>query len=360
VATLADPGRDGQGYRMARPWVWLQLILGWLPVWGLYVTLILTNHPGSRFQSAAFIGFRAIACAAALGLVVHRLTQRLPWPQPVRVGFVATHLLAAAVYAVAWMALTGAVEALWLGFIHQGGFIVLRVQASRYLVLGVWLYVMVAGVSYANQAAGRAARAEALAARAQLAALRAQLNPHFLFNALHTVVQLIPLEPRRAAQAAELLAGLLRITVEEDRDLVTLAEERAFVERYLEIERIRFGDRLRVSVRIADDAGPALLPSFALQTLVENAVRHGVAPRVEPTDITIQGRIGHGVLTLSVADTGAGAGSAPAGGHGGTGLIRLRERLTALYGSSARLDAGPGAGGGFVASLTIPRPARDA
>ena len=345
---------------MARPWVWLQLVLGWLPVWGLYITLILTNHPDVRLQSAAFIGLRAIGCAAALGLLVHRLTQRLPWPQPMRLDFVLIQLGAAAAYAVAWLALTGTVEALWLGGLHHGELVILRVQASRYLVLGVWLYAMVAGVSYANQAAGRAARAEALAARAQLAALRAQLNPHFLFNALHTVVQLIPLEPRQAAQAAERLAGLLRTTIEEDRDLVPLAEERAFVERYLEIERIRFGDRLRVSIRVSDEADDALIPSFSLQTLVENAVRHGAAPRVEPTDIVIEGRVARGMLTLSVIDSGAGAAAARLADGRGTGLIRLRERLVALYGSAARLEAGPGATGGFAASLQIPQPSRDA
>ncbi|HEU5217898.1 MAG TPA: histidine kinase [Gemmatimonadales bacterium] len=343
---------------MARPWVWLQLILGWLPVWGIFVILVLTNHADTSFAGAALIGARAIGCAALLGLLVHRFTERVPWPQPVRVSFVATHLLAAVVFAASWFALTATVEALWMGAFRDGNrILVLHIWASRYLVLGVWLYVIVAGVTYANQAAARAARAEALAARSQLAALKAQLNPHFLFNALHTVVHLIPLEPLRAAQAAEQLAGLLRTTIEEDRDLVTLAEERVFVERYLEIERIRFGDRLRVDIRTDPGAEAALLPCFALQTLVENAVRHGAAPRVEPTGITIEARLEPGVLRLSVLDTGAGATPVQVAG-GGTGLSRLRERLAALYGSAARLEAGPGTAGGFFATLRIPQPAR--
>ena len=339
-----------------RRWVWLQLILGWLPVWGFFVTLMLVNHAGTHLPGAAMVGLRAIACAAALGFLVQRLTERLPWPQPMRVGFVALHIVAAAVYAVAWFGLTAAVEALWVGVLHHGGdVLVLRLWASRYLILGVWLYAIVAGVTYANQAAGRAARAEALAARSQLAALRAQLNPHFLFNALHTVVQLIPLEPARAAQAAEQIAGLLRTTIEEDRDLVPLAEELAFVKRYLEIERIRFGERLRVHITTTAAADAALLPSFALQTLVENAVRHGAAPRVESTDVTIDGGLASGRLTLSVVDTGDGAAESNALTNGGTGLVRLRERLAALYGSAARLDAGPRTDGGYSASLSIPQ-----
>src|SRR4026208_1160253 len=100
---------------------------------------------------------------------------------------------------------------------------------------------MVSGVVYASEATERASKAEAIAARSQLAALRAQLNPHFLFNALHTVVQLMPVDPKGASRAAEQLAGLLRVTLEQDRDLVLLAEEWSFVEKYLELESLRFG-----------------------------------------------------------------------------------------------------------------------
>ena len=107
--------------------------------------------------------------------------------------------------------------------------------------------------------------------------------------------------------AAEQLAGLLRGAIEEDRDLVPVSEEWAFVERYLDIERIRFGDRLRVHVRLSEDARSALLPVVVLQKLVENAVRHGAAPRVEPTDIAIAGSVANGMLTLVVRDSGGGA-----------------------------------------------------
>jgi len=333
-----------------RRWIWLQLLIGWTPVWLLFVTLLLTAHPGTGVWAAALIGLRMIAAAAVLGLVVQRLTVRLPWPHPMRPAFVAVHLVAAALFATTWFFLNSLFES-----IHHRAFVmVLGPGAGPFLVLGVWLYVMVAGVTYAAQAAERAARIEAMAVRSQLAALRAQLNPHFLFNALHTVVQLIPREPGRAAHAAEQIAALLRTTIEADRDLVSLAEEWVFVERYLDIERIRFGDRLQVEVDLSDAARGALLPSFAVQTLVENAVRHGAAPQVEPTTISVHGRTSDGTLTVTVHDTGAGA-AAEAVAAGGTGLARLRERLAALYGGQARLEWATAPGRGFTATLVVPQ-----
>jgi signal transduction histidine kinase len=346
------PARPGGSFpRMPRRWVWLQLIIGWLPVWALYGTLIVTAHPNTTLAQAAFSALRAIAVAALLGLLVQRLIDRLAWPHPLRAGFVAVHLVAAVAYAAAWMHLLVVVEHV----AHGHGPFIAGVGAIPFLVLGVWFYIMVAGVSYASRATERAARAEAMAARSQLAALRSQLNPHFLFNALHTVVQLIPRAPRQAAEAAEQIAGVLRTTIEEDRDVVPLAEECAFVERYLDIERIRFGDRLQVKVEVTPDAAGASLPCFALQALVENAVRHGAAPREEPTTITVAGRVTADQLILSVHDTGAGASPEAMAGGSGTGLQRLRERLAVLYGARARLDLETGAQGGFTATLVIPR-----
>lgn len=333
---------------MTRRWIWLQLIIGWLPVWALFATLLLTAHPDVSHLRAILVAFRMIVAAALLGLLVQRWTRRRPWPHPMRPQFVLLHLLAAAVYAFAWVTLNSALESL-----QRGEFaLVTGPGLGPFLVLGVWLYVMVAGVTYAAHAAERAARIEAMAARSQLAALRAQLHPHFLFNALHTVVQLIPREPQRAAQAAEQVANLLRTALDEDRDLLSLDAESSFVERYLEIERIRFGDRLRVRVDLSAAARRAQLPSFALQTLVENAVQHGAAPRIEPTDITVTGRMHDNRLELTVQDNGAGARPEA---NTGTGLKRLRERLAVLYGDAARLDVTCGDAGGFTATLLVPQ-----
>ncbi|HUP41712.1 MAG TPA: histidine kinase [Thermoanaerobaculia bacterium] len=341
--------------RTPRASVWLQLLIGWLPVGALFTTLLVTAHPEVSFHRALLVSLRMMVAAAALGLLVERLTERLPWPRPFRASFVAVHLAAAGGYAIAWLILNSVI----LSLLRWQPILVVEVGygIGPFLVLGVWLYVMVAGVSYATQATERAAKAEALAARSRLASLRAQLNPHFLFNALHTVVHLIPRQPERAAQAAEGIADLLRTAIGEDRDLVPLAEELAFVERYLEIERLRFGDRLRVDLEIPHEAEAWPVPSFALLTLVENAVRHGAAPRVEPTAIRVTAQTTTRELRLAVHDTGAGATPEQLARGDGTGIGRLRDRLGVLYGGRARLDFESGKGGGFTAALVVPRAA---
>ncbi|HEU4880563.1 MAG TPA: histidine kinase, partial [Gemmatimonadaceae bacterium] len=258
----------------------------------------------------------------------------------------------ALIYSIAWVALNSVIESIFRGEL----LVVIGVGLASFIMLGIWLYVMIAGVSYTMQSNERAARAEAEAAQAQLSALRSQLNPHFLFNALHTVVQLIPREPRVAAQAAEKIAGLLRTTLEEDRDIIAFSRELDFVERYLEVEKIRFGERLEVRIDVSDEARAATIPSFALQTLVENAVRHGAAPNVEQTLLTISGSVRNGELFVRVSDTGVGMSGTP---DAGTGLRRLRERLNALYGANARCEIENGSERGTSAALTIPQESDD-
>ena len=334
---------------MSRRATWLRFLIAWLPAWGLFTGIIATVHQATWAASAG-IALRMIVAASFPGIVVELVAERKPWPRPMRARFVAMHALLSVVYAITLVLCNSLIESV----LRRHMVIVLGPGLGAYFIVGIWLYIMIAGVSYTILAIDRVARAEANAARAQLAALRSQLNPHFLFNALHTVVQLIPREPKLAAQAAEQLAGLLRGAIEEDRDLVTVSEEWAFVERYLDIERIRFGHRLRVHVELSAEARDAWLPVFALQTLVENAVRHGAAPRVEPTDISIAGSVSKGKLTLVVRDSGGGASADQLAGSSGTGLKRLRDRLAVLYGTDAHLDIATSATTGFSATLVVP------
>jgi len=318
-------------------------------MWALYTTMIVVAH-ASPVLPAAFAGARAIAVAAILGLAVQRLADRIPWPRVVRPRFILIHAVGAIAYAAAWVLLASLVESL----VQWRAFLLAPAGLGRFLILGVWLYLTIAAVSYTVANAQRVASAEAAAARTQLSALRSQLHPHFLFNALHTVVQLIPLEPRRAAIAAEQVATLLRTTLEEERDLVPLRDELALVERYLAIERLRFGDRLVVHLDVSPTLHDALVPSFLVQTLVENAIRHGAAPRVEPTTVRVAVASSGGRLRLAVTDTGMGSTPESVQSTAGSGLRRLRERLRALHGTEATLDITTTPGTGFSASVTIP------
>lgn len=341
---------------MRRKLIWLQLLIGWLPLWALLAVLIHTAHH-STLMGAGHIAFRMVIAAAALGFFVARFAERYPWPVRVTPVFVSVHLFAAGLYTIAWNLLNSTIESA-----VQGRFvIVVGAGIASSIMLGLWLYVMIAGVSYTHLATERAAKAEASAVQAQLAALRSQINPHFLFNALHTVVQLIPREPKLAAEAAEKLAGLLRIAIEQDEDVVTAREELDFVLKYLDIERLRFGDRLTTAIHLPDGAvRDATLPSFAVQTLVENAVRHGAAPRVQPSALTIRFEMPKDALEVSVhnptADSSATA--TPQNDRNGTGLKRLRERLDVLYAGRATLETHFDATG-FTATLSIPQDADD-
>ena len=133
-----------------------------------------------------------------------------------------------------------------------------------------------------------------------------------------------------------------------------MAEEWAFVERYLDLERIRFGERLNVKLTMDDNARVVLVPSFALQTLVENSVRHGAAPRIEPTTLSIYAATSARMLTLTVSDDGVGSDMTKRA-NDGTGLARLRGRLGALFGDQADLTITSKPGDGFVATLCVPR-----
>ena len=295
-----------------------------------------------------------LSAGAITVFLLYRFVRRVPWPRPFRLRFVLVHVAAAIAFTVAWLLLSIAIESLFTGSLletRNGRPLRLREHPP----ISLLVYAVVVGVAYSAEARARAAHARAEAARTQLAALRAQLHPHFLFNALHSVVQLIPIDPARASHAAELVASLLRATMEEERDLVPLADEWGFVSRYLEVEHIRFGERLRVRTEMDPDLLEERVPSFALQTLVENAVRHGAAHQVAPTEIVVSAVGTDGKLTLSVRNSGERVPPVPAETGTGTGLSRLRDRLALLYGDAARVTWGAREEGGFEAVLVVPR-----
>lgn len=201
----------------------------------------------------------------------------------------------------------------------------------------------------------RATKAEALAHAARLRALRSQLEPHFLFNTLNAISTLV-VEGQNSAAASMIarLSDFLRLTLDTtDTPEISVAEELEFVRRYLGIEQVRFGDRLKVAIEAPAEAMQALVPALVLQPLVENAVKHGVLPRERGGSVTVTVAKNNGSLRMSVADDGPGLpkGAAVASA---VGLSNTAARLAELYGdkSSFSLDSSPK--GGVIAIMEIP------
>ena len=214
----------------------------------------------------------------------------------------------------------------------------------------------------------RALRAESLAQQARLEALRLQLNPHFLFNTLNAISTLVV--EKRHDEAARMIARLsdfLRLSLTgSPRDRVPLADELDFVERYLEIERVRFGDRLSARFIVGDEARRVRVPVLILQPLVENAVRHSVVPREEGGRIEVSAHVADGLLHLAVWDDGDAAAAAGTEGRPASGavagesdrrrigLANTRERLQQLYEGRASFSLRRGEQGGTVAEIVLP------
>jgi LytS/YehU family sensor histidine kinase len=185
-----------------------------------------------------------------------------------------------------------------------------------------------------------------LATEAELRALRAQINPHFLFNALTTIGYLIQVSPNQAMDTLMRLTALLRAVLRHsDGEFISLGEEMELVEAYLDIERARFEDRLRVSIDVPDSLRELRVPALVIQPLVENAIKHGISPLIAGGEVTIAARLEHDdsnrtdTLRIIVRDTGAGA-SDETLRHGrtrGFGLNSIEERLERHFGSAANL-----------------------
>ena len=230
------------------------------------------------------------------------------------------------------------------------------------LPFGVAVYLCVVGIEHASRYFVEARDREVQLARmseqladARFTALQAQVNPHFLFNTLNTIAVFVRDNDREAAvRIVEQLSDVLRTTLSSHRsNEVTFAEELELVKQYVAIEQARFSDRLRPEFRIDASLLSAMVPSFALQHLVENAVRHGIARDSEAGQLIVAARRDGDMLEITVADDGPGIDTekeAPPG-HG---IENTRERLRALYGDKASLVINRRKEGGTIATLRVP------
>ncbi|MGQ0712887.1 MAG: sensor histidine kinase [Gemmatimonadaceae bacterium] len=320
----------------------------------------------ARWQDLVFEGGEWLFLGALLPITYH-LGKRFPlraghWRRSLFV-----HLGGALALCVAWATLGLLLGSVLQRFPAQGNF--WQDYASWILTSIPWsvfMYFTVLGcvhaIAYFNEAREREAHASRLAAQlaeARLGALRMQLHPHFLFNSLNAISVLVRDQNTVAAsRMLERLGDVLRQVLRPDLPHeVTLAEELSFLEQYLAIEQERFSDRLRVHWSIEERAREALVPSFVLQPIVENAIKHGIAKRAEAGRIDIVARVIGNRLELSVRDDGIGMSASHAAE--GVGLSNTRERLRTLYGDDATLTLLAPPSGGTEVVITLPfRPHR--
>jgi len=204
----------------------------------------------------------------------------------------------------------------------------------------------------------RTLQLEAQLSQAQLQALKMQLHPHFLFNTLHSISALLNHDPEAARKMITRLGDFLRLTLENSgTQEVTLQQEIEFLRCYLEIERIRFQDRLMTRVDVSPPALDAKVPNLILQPIVENAIRHGIAPRSSPGLIEILAKPQNGTLRIQVRDNGPGLPPDRTSEKmftKGLGLANTERRLDQLYGAAHRFDLVNDPEGGLIVTLEIP------
>jgi two-component system sensor histidine kinase AlgZ len=330
----------------------LLYLLAWTPVLALLVNV--SFAAGAPWPDALGVFTPAVGVFAFICLS--------PWPicraRPLRLaavpGLLVTFTVAAAVGSLALLGTTAVmVSALSRPGVLQGGMV------GIVFLIGMLIYLLSTGMHYAmlsaeasREAERRAAEARTLAREAELQSLRLQLNPHFLFNSLHSISALATIDGLRARDMCLKLAGFLRSSLGMgERESIAIREEVELARSYLEVEQVRFGERLRVEAEIDPACENCGVPPLLLQPLVENAVKHGIAGLLEGGTIRLAARREPGAVAITVEN--AFDAEAPPRRDLGMGLMHVRKRLQVRYGAEASFDAGA-AGGVYRVVLRVP------
>lgn len=340
---------------------WALYFALWIPVGVIYASLIYSGRP-MTMASAINVGLDYALIPALLGVVVWWMTGKLTWPTKRPVVFFVLHFVFASVFSGIWLALIVGTIAIHTGI--AASITIAKTFASWQLLSGYWLYGIIVDLAYAirvrrtlREREAATVRAEAARATAELSALRGQLNPHFLFNTLHTLTALVRRDPKTAESALEQFGEMLRYVLDVNRasrEDVTLAEELEFVRNFLALEQLRLGERLRYVERLDPEASDCIIPSLTLQPLVENAVKYAIAPSVAGGTIVVSSSLEDSSLVLEVSDDGPGDSGAGKNDGFGVGLRAVRQRLETRFpgASSFRISTAPGRG--FSVRLSLP------
>ncbi len=359
---------------MAQAIQWRQMALKGLL--GLVFWTLIGLSFASQFYLSSFKSGRPVSWGQAVGwslgdwyvwallsLPILQLARRFRFDAPRWLRHAGIHLAASAVFSLVYIllrALLGQLQSRLSGVAVTFGeaFDPLVAKTFHFNLLIYWVIVSVGhAFSYYREYQERALRATELEkrlAQARLQALQMQLNPHFLFNTLNAISSLMHKDVASADRMITRLADLLRHALDRtEAHEVPLREELALLERYLEIEKIRFGPRLTVRMEIEPAVLDALVPSLVLQPLVENAIKHGIERKARPGRIELRARERGGSLGIEVRDNGPGLpDDQPL--HEGIGISNTRARLQQLYGAAHRFELKTVPEGGLLVEVTMP------
>ena len=299
------------------------------------------------------VGFTAILSA------VYFFPRYLTLPTPVRLFLQVTTLVSVSVLG------TGIVIAIYpLFFLHEfrTAIRILIVNGVVATIVGTLLFSyenmrerLAESLRVLEEVRLKEADLRAQAARAELAALQARINPHFLFNTLNVISSLVADDPDGAEEMITLLADLFRYTLRTSgARLVPFQDEVLFVQKYLSIEKARFGERLRTSFEISDGCGDVQVPGLILQPIVENAVLHGIGPKAGGGLVRVRASMRSDDLEIEVSDDGTSRASYDAFFQEGHALTNVRDRIATLYSGGGRIAIAPRPGGGTNVTLRLP------
>jgi len=303
----------------------------------------------------------ALLVPGVLWMARHFRFERNTWPRAAVFHCLALFVFTAAHVALATSARGVILDALtersfdWWSYFRERFFLNLDWEMMTY-----WAIVAVVhALDYHRESQEReltAAQLQAQLAEAQLEALQRQLHPHFLFNTLNTISALMHRDVHAADEMLVQLSDLLRLTLDRvGTQQVPLTDEVDFLRKYLEIEQTRFGDRLQVNIDVEPEVLDAPVPNLILQPLVENALRHGIGPRIGVGRVDVTASQSDGLLTMTVRDNGVGLSQDKLNAfHSGVGLSNTRSRLENLYGSRHRFEFQTPPGGGLLVTIVIP------
>jgi two-component system, LytTR family, sensor histidine kinase AlgZ len=333
--------------------------LAWIPLAGILVYL-LGGSGGLSWSEATLLSVPLCAVYAFVCLSAWFSCRTLPLEKSGFGKLALSHLTVAGILSVLWVELAKGIA---IALERWEGFTSLEQRLPKHFpvlwVTGVLLYLMSVTFHYvllaeeaSREAQARALNAQVLARDAELKALRAQVNPHFLFNCLHSVSALTSSDPAKAREMCILLADFLRTTLRlGGKETITLEEELALVRGYLAIEKVRFGSRIQMEENVEKDAMSLPLPPLLLQPLVENAIRHGIANLPEGGVIKLSAERNDQAVSISVQNSFDP--DSPSSLKTGLGLENIRQRLSARYGDEANIAIRT-EGNSFLVKLLLP------